>query len=281
MIIIADSGSTKTDWALVDKQSGKTIQFTTSGLNPVVLGQERVRQILISELLPNIADTVSIRSIRFYGAGCTPAMIPVVKAIFADLFHEADDIVVASDMVGAAIAACGSEMGVAAILGTGSNSCLFDGEKIIQNTPCLGYILGDEGGGAVMGKAFLNGILKGTLPAELRKVFFQETGLTQESIIREVYRGDAPNRFLASMSLFIHNHLDVPELRALVIHNFRMFFRNNITQYGHPEMPVNFVGSMASHYSDELHEAARQEGFKVGKLIKSPIDGLVAHFLSI
>ena len=272
MIIIADSGSTKTDWALIDKSP---IRFSTRGINPVVLNENTVRDILVNELLPNIADPACVDKIRFYGAGCTVAKIPVMEQILHDLFPNAHDILVASDMLGAAISVCGSSMGIAAILGTGSNSCLFDGEKIIQNTPCLGYILGDEGGGAVLGKLFLNGILKGTLPASLCQKFFAETGLTQEVIINNVYRGEAPNRFLASMSPFIHANLEVPELRELVVNSFRAFFSKNIRQYGHPEMPVNFVGSMAFHYESELRQAAELEGFVVGRLIKSPIEGLI------
>ena len=274
MILIADSGSTKTDWALIDKASGSVSRFSSCGLNPIVLGIEKVREMLEAEVLPEISDISSVEAIRFYGAGCTPAKIPEMKTVFSELFPSAGDIIVASDMLGAAIAACGQEMGITAILGTGSNSCLYDGKKIIQNTPCLGYILGDEGGGAVLGKIFFNGILKGTLPKALCDTFFKETGLTQAIIIEKVYRGEAPNKFLASMSPFIHEHLDVKELEELVVNNFRAFFRNNITQYGHPEIPVNFVGSMAFHYYEQLHKAAEQEGFIIGKMIKSPIEPL-------
>lgn len=279
MILIADSGSTKTDWALIDNNRRVT-RFATSGINPVVLGEEKVRLILTKELLPCIEDKNNIDTVRFFGAGCTTAKIPEMEQIFHDLFSKAKDILVASDMLGAAIAACGSNMGIAAILGTGSNSCLFDGQNIIQHTACLGYILGDEGSGAVLGKHFLNGILKGTLPQDLCNEFYSKTGLTQDIIINKVYRGDAPNRFLASMSPFIHAHIDIPELRELVINNFRAFFRNNITQYGHPEIPVNFVGSLAFHYISELQEAAYLEGFSIGKLIKSPIEGLIENYIN-
>lgn len=274
MRIIADSGSTKTDWCIIEPGGIRTA-FTTSGINPVVMDEDTVRRILREELMPHVTHALDIYDIQFFGAGCTPAKIPVIESLLRELFPHAYNMRVASDMLGAAIAACGRNEGIAAILGTGSNSCLFDGEKIVQNTPCLGFILGDEGGGAVMGKHFLNGILKRTLPVSLCDKFLSETGLTQETIISKVYRGEAPNRFLASMSPFIHDNLDVPELREMVVSNFRAFFRNNIHQYGHPDWPVNFVGSMAFHYQSELTEAAQLEGFQIGRLIKSPIDGLI------
>lgn len=276
MIIIADSGSTKTDWCIIEPGGVKT-RFSTSGINPVVMSEDVVRGILRNELMPHVPHALDIYTIHYFGAGCTPTKIPVMERLLLELFPHAYNLRVASDMLGAAFAACGKKEGIAAILGTGSNSCLFDGEKIVQNTPCLGFILGDEGGGAVMGKLFLNRILKRTFPASLCDKFLAETGLTQADIINKVYREEAPNRFLASFSPFIHANLDVPELRQMVIDNFRAFFRNNITQYQHPEWSVNFVGSMAFHYRSELEEAAKIEGFKVGKLIKSPIDGMIEN----
>lgn len=278
MIIIADSGSTKTDWCIIEPGGVKTF-FQTSGLNPVIMGEDVFRQKLTEELVPRVMSVYDVYHIEFFGAGCTPEKCIVVERIFQSLFPHAYRIHVASDILGAAMALCGHEPGIAAILGTGSNSCFYDGKKIIQHTPCLGYILGDEGGSAVMGKLFINAILKKTMPTELCDRFLIETGLTQEAILDKVYRGESPNRFLASFSPFIHEHLDVPEVRNIVVGNFQSFFRNNIRQYGHPEMPVNFVGSTSFHYKDCLQEAAQKEGFIIGNMLKSPIEGLVENII--
>lgn len=278
MIIIADSGSTKTDWCIIEPEGGKTF-FQTSGLNPVIMEEDLFRQKITTELMPHVFCIYDVYQIDFFGAGCTPEKSSIVKNIFQSIFPHAYQIRVASDMLGAAIALCGHEPGIAAILGTGSNSCLYDGKNIVQHTPCLGYIIGDEGGSAVLGKHFINAILKNTMPLDLCDKFLTETGFTQESILNNVYRGKSPNRFLASFSPFIHQHLYVPEVRNLVVSNFQSFFRNNIWQYGHPEMPVNFVGSMAFHYKDCLQEAAQKEGFVIGNMLKSPIEGLVGKII--
>lgn len=272
--LIADSGSTKTDWALVDDSGVQRI--ATSGLNPVVLGAERFSAIIASELLPRITHIREINKVEFYGAGCRPSVIPIVRDILTTLLPMNGEVFVASDMLGAAIAACGQEEGIAAILGTGANSCLFDGENIVANTPALGFILGDEGGGAVMGKHFLNAIFKGGLPTNLKEDFLAESGLTLEMIIERVYQGKAPNRFLASISPFIHKKMaGCPSLRSFVINEFRAFFDKNIRPYNRPELPVNVVGSMGYYYESEVREAATLEGFTVGSIIKSPIDGLI------
>ena len=177
--------------------------------------------------------------------------------------------------MGAAHALCGHQEGIACILGTGANSCLYDGERIVQNTPALGYILGDEGSGAVLGRKFINALYKGRLPQGLREVFEQEMNLTMSTVIQRVYKEPQANRFLASLSLFIGKHLDMPEVRQLVVENFREFLRNNVKPYGRPELPVSFVGSMAYHYESELREAVQLEGLVVGKILKRPVSSLI------
>ncbi len=272
MRLVCDSGSTKTDWIVAD-QSSVILRFSTCGLNPAVMGVSRVKELLESVLLPRV-EGMDISVVEYYGAGCTQAIIPDMQKLLADMLPTAKNVLVASDMFGAAKALCGKEKGICAILGTGANSCLYDGEKIVQNTPALGYILGDEGSGAVLGRMFLNAILKGLLPESITVAFTDETGLTQQDIIEKVYRSATPNRFLASMSPFIHRHLDVKEVRQLVIDNFRNFFTHNIRQYNCPQLPVNCIGSMAFFYTPELKEAAALEGFTIGKILRSPIDGI-------
>ena len=160
-------------------------------------------------------------------------------------------------------------------MGTGANSCLYDGHAIVKNTPALGYILGDEGSGAVLGVKFLNALYKGFMPEQVLADFQQDMKLTVADVITRVYRQPMANRFLASLSPFIKSHLDVPEVRQLVVDNFRSFFHRNIAPYDRPDLPVSFVGSMAYHYADQLTEAATAEGFRMGKILKSPIDGLI------
>ena len=272
MRLVCDSGSTKTDWMVADRSS-TILRFSTCGLNPAVMGLDRVKELLESVLLPQV-EGLDITDVEYYGAGCTQAIIPQMRQLLTDIIPSATNVLVASDMLGAAKAVCGNEKGIAAILGTGANSCLFDGEKIVKNTPALGFILGDEGSGAVLGRMFLNALLKGLLPESVVTAFADETGLTQQDIIEKVYRSATPNRFLASMSPFIRMHLDVRELRQLVIDNFRNFFTHNIRQYDSPHLPVNCIGSMAFFYTAELKEAAALEGFTIGRILRSPIEGI-------
>lgn len=280
MILLADSGSTKTDWALIYDE-GRVFRFTTSGLNPSVLAPEIIAEMLHNEVaaeLQKAADKAEIKEVHFFGAGCTEAKCPVMAGLLSELVCPEADIEVASDMLGAAIAACEGKAGIAAILGTGANSCLFDGKQIVANTPALGYILGDEGSGAVLGKIFINKVLKGTLPAELCREFLDESGLDKFTVIEKVYRQPAANKFLASFSPFIHSHLHVKELREVVVGNFISFFTNNIQQYGNQQLAVNVVGSMGFYYEAELREAAEKSGYTIGRIIKSPIDGLISYY---
>lgn len=275
MILIADSGSTKTDWCVADDR-GMLWRHSTQGINPIVQGADVAERVLMSELVPEMAHASDITDIYFYGAGCRDDMIGVVERLLHKVFPVAVTICVHSDLLAAARALCGKDEGIACILGTGANSCLYDGERITANTPALGYILGDEGSGAVLGKLFVNALFKGRLSENVRKAFEAETHLTMSDIINKVYRMPMPNRFLASLSLFISRHLDEPDLHRLVVDNFRSFLVRNVRPYNRPDLPVNAIGSMAYHYRECLEEAARAEGMRIGTVMKSPVEGLVA-----
>lgn len=282
MILIADSGSTKTDWMLAsgDNRWQQTV-VKTQGLNPVLQQPDVIAQTLENELKPQLAPYMeegSVQAVCFYGAGCTPAQQPLMRQLLEEAFQGAD-VEVHSDLVGAARALCGQKPGIACILGTGANSCLYDGTELVQNTPALGYVLGDEGSGAVLGRLFLNAIFKNPQLADVRDAFLADSGMTRDDVIRRVYREPMANRFLASTSLFVAQHLEHPLLRQLVVDNFRQFFRSNIVPYGRRDLPIDFVGSMAYHYRQQLEEAARQEGFTVGKTEKSPLEGLAAYHI--
>lgn len=274
MILIADSGSTKTDWVLIGNDGQVVGEVTTAGMNPFHQTNEELVSILKGMSLTNAYEEEKI-SLFFYGSGCTPEQIPRLRELLSQNLPNIWVCDVYSDLMGAAHALCGHQEGIACILGTGANSCLYDGKQIIQNTPALGYILGDEGSGAVLGRKFINALYKGRLPQGLREAFEQKTGLTMSAVIQRVYREPQANRFLASLSLFIGMHLDVLEVRQLVVGNFREFLRHNVKPYGRPELPIGFVGSMAYHYESELREAAQLEGFVVGTVVKSPMSGLI------
>jgi N-acetylglucosamine kinase-like BadF-type ATPase len=296
MILIADSGSTKTDWVLLHSpyptRWDVVANFQTQGITPIHQAPDVIRQILGQELVPQLstfsrAALVNSRALEtpllsqievyFYGSGCTPSHVPMMKQTLAHVFP-ANKIEVYSDLTAAARALCQHEAGIACILGTGSNSCLYDGEQIVQNTPALGYILGDEGSGSVLGRMFMNAIFKNPAYADVRDHYLKEQKLTQTDIIQKVYRESMGNRFLATTSLYIEQHLDNPLLRQLVIDNFRTFFRNNVKPYNRTDLPVGVVGSMAFHYRDQLEEAARMEGFTLGQIMKSPMEGLVTYY---
>lgn len=285
--LIVDSGSTKTSWCfafLPDTKSADGARtVTTEGLNPAVMSAEEVEE-KIAKALNHCLQSLSIsaadvENVFFYGAGCIAGRAGVVSESISSILVDAK-IYVADDLLGAARALCGHKSGIACILGTGSNSCLYDGENIVAHTPALGYVLGDEGSGAVLGRKFLNAVLKQTLPENIRKRFLQESGLDMAEVINRVYRSPAPNRFLASMSKYIHGYLDEKEVRDIVIDNFEDFIRNNILAYGDEFRTINVVGSIAYHYKEQLTEAASRNGFQIGKIIKSPIEGLIEYHMS-
>lgn len=276
MYLIADGGATKTDWALVD--NGKLIsRIYTLGMNPFQASEEIIENIVRDQLVTQLPAQAISPSIFFYGAGCTPEKCIVIKGILSKFFPESN-IFVSSDLLGSARGLCGHQPGIACILGTGSNSCYYDGENIAENTPSLGYVLGDEGSGAVIGKTLVADILKGIMPEHITKKFYEETQLTKADILDKVYRQPMPSRFLASMTPFVSRHKEEePFLRDLAVRNFRLFFSRCIVPYKRPHLKVNFVGGLAFSFETELKEAAAAEGFEVGKIAKGPMEGLILY----
>ena len=194
MILIADSGSTKTDWCGLKKDV--CLRLQTGGINPVLQKPEDIVRQLYKELLPQL-PVEPIEAIHFYGAGCTPLWSKVLRTCLMKVFGEQIHCEVHSDMVGAARALCGQQAGIVCILGTGSNSCYYDGQQVTRHTPALGYVLGDEGSGAYLGRQLLNGVLKELLPPHICITFANETQLTQEEIIHKVYRRPLANQGLS------------------------------------------------------------------------------------
>lgn len=288
--LIADSGSTKTDWCLLES-GGDCHRFSTQGINPCHQSEEEIAAILEQEVTPHLRQLQTARpqTLWFYGSGATPAAKHRVEQPLRHLLGTAAVITVESDLVGAARALCQHSRGIACILGTGANSCLYDGLRIVANTPALGYILGDEGSGAVLGIRFLNALFKGGLPGSLRQTFIAETGLSLDAIIQRVYREPLANRFLASLSPFIHRHIDLQQVEAMVIDHFRQFIRKNIQPYydaprlkealpASPELHV--TGSVGFHYQRQLAAAAALEGMRLGRVMGSPMEGLIGYHSS-
>ncbi len=274
MTLIADSGSTKTDWIWL-RSDGSVSQVKTYGCNPYFIGAEEMAQIFAS-VRCQVEDIPA--HVFFYGAGCTPGQkTAMVAEALTAAFGQDCDIEVQSDMVGAARSLCQHSEGIACIMGTGSNSCLYDGQRIVANVPPLGFILGDEGSGANLGKLFVGAVLKDQLSPELKDAFLAEYGSVTD-IIDRVYRQPQPNRWLASLSPFIHRHMDrCPPLRRLVKDAFKTFFMRNTANYHRPELPVSFTGSVAYHYQDVIREAAQELHVTIGCITQSPMAGLVAY----
>lgn len=276
MIFLADSGSTKTDWGLVE--NGKLVKrLRTSGMNPFQMSEEAITEEIKTHLVPELPGTV-LDEVHFYGAGCTKEKQPIVeRALRANLTINGE-CEVASDMLGAARGICGHKPGIACILGTGSNSCSYDGKNLVKNVSPLGFILGDEGSGAVLGKLLVGDVLKNQMPEAITKRFFEKYKLTSAEIIDRVYRQPKPNTFLASFVPFLEENIDEPKIYNLVKESFRSFLRRNVMQYdGWQTLPIGFNGSIAKIYKKPLLEALEEEGMHLGRIIQAPMEAMVEY----
>lgn len=270
MKLIADSGSTKTAWAVVGVED-KII--TTSGINPIFMDANTITEILNTQLKPNLTENIT--EVYFYGAGCaSEEKNNIIKEALNAVFGEVK-VEVASDLLGAARGLLGSADGIACIMGTGSNSCLYEKGKISWNVPALGFILGDEGSGAVLGKLLMGNIFKKQLPESVIEDFNATYGFTMMDVIEKVYRSPLPNRFLASFGPFIAKHKEVPEMEEMITSALESFIVRNVKKYPYTTMPVSFTGSIAYYFSDILQELAIKHGFTIGKIEKDPLRGLI------
>ena len=279
MILVADSGSTKTDWVLVDKNLNR-IPFSTRGFNPFLVSSEHIENILFTEIHIGI-DKSLIKEIYFYGAGCSDDIrCGIVNNALKNFFPNAA-IEINHDLLGAARALCGKEKGIAAILGTGSNSCLFDGKKIIQQVPSLGYILGDEGSGAYIAKKFIASFLYHEMPEDLLKQFEKEAALKKEEILSTLYHSEMPSGYLAGFMKYVQANIAHPFVASLVKQCFSDFLEHHICRYEpYREIPMHCTGSVGFHFKDILVSAAAEKNIKVGRVIDKPINSLVEYHLS-
>lgn len=273
MILIAESGSTKTDWYLLS-HSSENLLAQTSGINPYFLSKKQIFELLSNELpweneIPG--------KIYFYGAGCTPEKQGFMRETLSQYF-QTENIEVYSDLLAAARSLCQKKEGIACILGTGSNSCYYNGENIVQNVSPLGFILGDEGSGAVLGKKLLGDVLKKQLPETIVRDFHQTYGLETANILERVYRQPAPNRFLAQFAPFLHKHIQDPSIANLVNTSFREFILRNVGQYKNSDsLPIHFTGSIAFNFQENLKQILTELGFIVGTISQNPMDGLIEY----
>lgn len=278
MILIADSGSTKTEWRIVDgMEAGKS--YMSSGLNPYLVSGEDIDRLLIKEL-PEISG-LKVSKIYFYGTGCNNAEKEDIIRKSLVKFFSVEEVCIAGDLLGAARSLCMNEKGIACIIGTGSNSCYYDGNSIVSNVSPLGYILGDEGGGAVIGRNLLSGILKKQLPGYVIDNFYKVYPYTRSEILDNVYSRPFPNRFLGQFSRFVADNIHVPELQAIINSGFDDFIRRNILQYPEAkELPIHFTGSIAFYFKNFLEELIKKHRLHPGKITLKPMDDLVIYHIN-
>lgn len=274
MILIADSGSTKVDWKAI-KCNGEVVSASTEGLNPVFVSKEFIVNVLKEKLVPVIGN--GVKEVYFYGAGVvSPEHIKTIGDAMGEAFP-GSVCYAASDLLAAARALCGHKPGIACIMGTGGNTCFYDGENIVKNIKAGGFILGDEGSGGNLGKRLVSDFIKGLLPKHIETEFVKRYDLDYMKIVDRVYKQPMPNRFLASFCPFINEFRNDPHMKSIVMDCYKDFFERNISHYDYKQYPVNLVGSVAYYFSDYLNEAADKFGARIGKILKSPIDGLVEY----
>ena len=273
IILIADSGSTKTEWCLINGKTKKTV--ITQGLSPYFLSTKQIELIIAAELVPKL-NHIQPAEVFFYGTGCSNAdNVKLVKSALKNVFKTAQ-VKVNHDLMGAARALCGTEKGVACILGTGSNSCYFNGKKIITNSPGLGYILGDEGSGAYLGKKVIQYFLYNTFDADLMDRFAAKFNTNSDEILSSVYKKPLPNRYLASFAIFLVENRGHYMIENIIEDGFNDFFFNHIYKYKESwTLPIHFTGSIAYGFKDVLKEMCNSYELQLGKVLKKPMDGLI------
>lgn len=274
MIIVADSGSTKTDWRIVPDQD-EIIQIETIGLNPYYTDKEKITHVFRDEVLSKIPNKKAVKGLYFYGAGCSSEeKRTIVKTAFKQVLKDAE-IKIEHDMLGAARATCKKEKGIVAILGTGSNACLYDGQEIINNRPNLGYVLGDEGSGAYMGKQLLKNYFYGDMPKELQKSFEKYyKDISLQECLKNIYEEPFPNRYIANFARFIYHKKDDSFVRHLIIRCFDDFFQYHILPYMEYKYPLHLVGSIAMHFQTYIEFLADNYEIRLGNMVEKPIAGL-------
>lgn len=278
MILVADSGSTKTEWKIIKDGIPKK-SFFSSGINPYFLSVEEIHHLLKKELIDLAGYT--FKKIYYYGTGCNSDAKNNTVREALNRFFSTGEIFISSDLLGAARSLCQNDPGIACIMGTGSNSCFYNGSVIVSNVSPLGYILGDEGGGAVIGRKLVSGVLKKQVPQNVIDSFFETYKLTPAEILENVYMKPFPNRFLGQFARFISSNIDIPELRDIITSSFDDFIRRNVLQYPEAKvLPVHFTGSIAYHFKPFLEDLLTRNNLKTGIITLSPMENLVKYHIT-
>ncbi len=277
MILIADSGSTKTEWRLCGKPELLDKTCLTKGINPF---HQTTEEILNSLKEGFTLDLDEIEEIHFYGAGCAnPEKTDIVKKAL-HIFFGTENISVDSDLTGAARSLCGNKAGIACILGTGSNSCLYDGKNVAHHVSPLGYLIGDEGSGAFLGKQLLGDILKNQFSQHIIDLFWQEYPTNMAEILDNIYKKPLVNKYLAQYTRFLSKHINLSEIDKLVTEAFSLFIKRNLLQYNNIlHLEVNFTGSVAFHFQAQLIKALNKHNLTLGIITQAPMDGLEQYHL--
>ena len=271
--MIADSGSTKCEWCLL--YDGKKKKVDTQGISPYFLDAAGIGRVMSQELVPALKKW-EVDEVYYYGTGCKdPENQKIVKKAISGIFRGAK-VNVTHDLMGAAVALCGLEKGVACILGTGSNSCYFDGKKIVKNSPGLGYVLGDEGSGAYLGKKVLQYYLYNTFDEELRYKFDAKYTTNGKEILAAVYKQPLPNRYLASFTLFLVENRGHYMVENIIEDGLNDFFFNHLCKYRESwKLPIHFVGGVAYGFRDVVKDLCSTYEFELGSILQKPMDGLI------
>tara|TARA_Y100000589_G_scaffold332008_1_gene388552 strand:- start:1559 stop:2404 length:846 start_codon:yes stop_codon:yes gene_type:complete len=279
MIVIADMGATKTDWSFTE-DSTVIKNISTKGFNPYFHTTGEIIDLLRPEFLGE--DFSNVEQVHFYGAGCSNnEKIKTVEHALKIYFPYAS-IEVNHDLLASARALCGKSPGIACILGTGSNTCLYDGMHIIANNPSLGFILGDEGSGGDLGRELIKAYYYGTLNLELDRKLEKQFNVDKNSLLGNVYSTDKPNAFCAAFTPFLTQNIEEKCISELVKNSFREFFTRHILTYdNYQKLPINFVGSIAFHFKKQLKEVATEFGSKIGIVIKAPVAKLIEYHSNI
>jgi glucosamine kinase len=273
--LIADSGATKCEWCLMD--NGKKKKIITTGISPYFLNAEQIEQLLYKQLVPKLKDAV-INEVHFYGTGLSNQNnVQLLKTVLKKIFKRAK-ISIETDLTAAARALCGKEKGIACILGTGSNSCFYNGRKMLKNSPGIGFILGDEGSGSYLGKKVIQYYLYQTFDEELMTAFEKRFLTSRMEILENVYKKPMANRYLASFAIFLAENRGHYMIENIIEDGLNDFFFTHVYKYKESwTHPINFIGSIAYGFKDVLQELCDTYELELGKVMKAPMKGLIIY----
>ncbi len=277
MIVVADMGSTKTDWSFVDTNRN-IVKVSTNGFNPYFYSTEEIIVLLKPEFSKQTFNWNEITNVYFYGSGCSSKEKQHIVSEALKPFFSKAHLFISHDLLASARAICGKNKGIACILGTGSNTCLYDGENIVANNPSLGFLLGDEGSGGDLGRELIKYYQYGELPQDIEEKFETQYQMNRKKLLNDVYGTKHPNAYCASYSTFVNENKSNPVIKKMIEERMEEFFKRHVTKYeGHQNLPINFVGSIAHYFEENLKTVAQKFGCTVGVIVKNPVDLLIAY----